>query len=303
MKLRLLSFCFAMGSLAFAEEDLSKSDSKGEGPSQPMSALEICDRLEVLAEGYKLSSDGKTILGKLAETRKERPSRLLATKDQQNYACRFGSRWGSSSEDFEGMIALESEWTVDLQGKIKGRIAQYADVGDKRGEFKNLLKETEFDLTDMSSLSWPSVVNHGVRIVFRFTPSISDSQSAKNLTYLPISGQNIVAYDNLGNLWASNFSFDNKYIAARTFRGTIMLSFYPFKGAKILGTAQDHSIKLSLDSKTILTIKSEVPFLPALAHANVYGIFDPRTKTERVSSQRIFTSDTEEKLLQKVNMK
>ena len=85
--------------------------------------------------------------------------------------------------------------------------------------------------------------------------------------------------------------------AAATYRGTVAISYKPFRGAKLLGEAEGHEMRLSRADGLTVNVHSDTDFVPAAFAAKVYGIYRAAMVAKGPQSTHTFTSSREENIL------
>lgn len=265
-----------------------------------LTVTEIKSRFEVRGEVYFLDSDGKKVLEKGSQSRIWKP-RVFDGKAEIDH------QWSSGSIQ-NGEFALHHIWTVQDDGTIRVKVEEYGKVEDKKksnGEhdvqFSELLKKDERVLENFSPISWVSArPNAKHRVLIRFIPQISDEDQPKKITELPISGTDIMITDNEGSVWTEHNNVSGKYVGFTTHRGSLFLSFYPFRGASEMGYASGNKIELQLGGKRVATLTSQSPFLPNDVRGIVYGYYRADQKTHRLSSTHTRTSNQENRFLDSI---
>ena len=268
---------------------------------QVLSLEQLKSRFEVKGEIFYFDSDGKKLLSEGSEWRSWKP-RIINEQSQ------IESQWSSKSLQ-NGDFAIHHSWTIQDDGSIKVLIEEFSKEeegkkadGERDTKFTDLLKKEEKILTDFSSISWVSIrPNQKRRVVVRFTPYLSKGKELKKMTELPISGSEILITDNQGNLWTEHNTLSGKYVGFTTRKGSIFMSYYPFKGATEIGFAFGNRIELHLEGKKVATLTSQTAFLPDEVRAIVYGIYRPDQKTGRLSSTHTRTSNEEDGFLSSIN--
>ena len=201
-------------------------------------------------------------------------------------------------------VALQHEWQMGPDGKLTAKIQQFASLERNGKEIKygKLVKSKEFMIENFNSLTWVIEQNDSVRVVAKFDPHIWSETEPSDAGALPIASQRMTIYDSKGNLWASRLDTSggkNIYFGVTTHRGSVYLSYLPFRGAKLIGIAEKSRIKLE-DGGTKLFIESNENFLPREMVANVYGYFDFSKKTDSYQSVRSNGSDKEDNFLRHI---
>jgi hypothetical protein len=151
-----------------------------------------------------------------------------------------------------------------------------------------------------SAVTWVSVQEHGnKKVVVRFTPSLEDRQ-VQVLDEVHLVGNDIAIVDNAGNLWADHLSFEGKFCGIKTHRGTLLLSFYPFKNAENFGIASGNRLELALGKNLEVNVISKTPFVLGTSPAKLYGKYLPERKSDRLTSSGITTDNHEDRFLKNI---
>jgi len=269
----------------------------GAAAAEVMSVKSIKDRFEVHGDIFYFDRENGKLVDKGSQTRLWKS--VDGSKDK---LTRVESYWGTGSSQ-QGEIALHHLWTIREDGTIRVLIEEYGDTievkgsdGERDYKMVNLLKKDEVDLKDFAPVHWVSVrPGAKSKVVIRLTPDLSNSEEPKPLDSIPIAATDLLITDNEGSLWADHLNIDGKYVGFTTHRGSIFLSFYPFKGAQVIGFAAGSKIELGLGNKRIVTLTSSTPFVPETVRAMIYGIHRPNQKTARLQSVRSKSSSTEER--------
>lgn len=261
-------------------------------PRPPLTADEIRGRLEVSGEVFILDAAGKTLVG------------VGATKNtwRGNGKAPLESNWGNASNEY-GKIYLHHVWTVNQDGTIKVLIEEYArQEEDEKHTMKDLLKKSEFTLEAFAPVTWKVLNNKEKNVFVRLTPSLREKRDAVEVGELPVAGRNVIISDNKGYLWSDGdgSSFDGLFVGISTHRGTVALSFKPFEGAAQVGEASNDQIVLLFPGDLKVKLRSETSFVPDRMTGKVYGLYMPDKKTHHPHSTHIFTSNTADKLLDRM---
>ncbi|MBY0386349.1 hypothetical protein K2X05_14430, partial [bacterium] len=165
-----------------------------------------------------------------------------------------------------------------------------------------LLKEEKKELKDFSAVTWEAFADSKQKIIIRFTPEIASAIEFTTISALPISLENLVLFDNKGQLWAQGSrTSEGRYIGLRTHMGQIAISFSPFKGAKELGFVQGNQITLNIGDDQSVFLRSTRPILSIDKATKIYGIYDKNKKTKKVSSVYSFNSQEESIFQEQLN--
>jgi hypothetical protein len=261
-----------------------------------LSVDEIRGRLEVKGEIYILDPDGRRLdhMGSSVSTWRGAGRSPLE------------SNWSATSGDFSDVF-LHHAWTVLPDGSISVVIEEYAKKEDdpKTGKFQkfaNLIKKSEFVLENFAPVTWKVLNNDKQYVVVRLTPTLRDTGGSKIVADLPVAGRNVFVMDNRGYLWndGDGSSFDGNFVGLMTHRGTIIISYKPFKGAKVVGEAWGKEIVLKFTDDLKVKLRSDTAFLPDRVGSDVYGLYLPDQKTDHPHSTHISTSSNEDSILKMI---
>jgi len=260
---------------------------------KPLTPEEIQSRLEIKGEIYVLDTSGKHL---------QYANCCVSTWRSSSDKAPIDSHWGSSSNRF-GSVYLHHRWTVEPDGSIKVLVEEYGkEVNDRATgnahEFKNLLARKTLTLVDFAPITWDVQNNHKQHVVVRLTPSLRVQDPLVDASAMPIAGRDITVIDSQGYAWVNGFGrLDGTYVALATFRGTIAMSFKPFKGAAPVGTASGNLVTLAFPGDLRLTVRSATDFLPAWRRAKVYALYLPDRRTSSIHSTNGSDSSDEQHFL------
>ncbi|HEY8271627.1 MAG TPA: hypothetical protein VIG33_12120 [Pseudobdellovibrionaceae bacterium] len=244
---------------------------------------DVRERLEIHSDIYQV--DGKKVVGGPERTNYWR-------MDPEK-----GETEGNWSSIFNGdLIAIRHNWKVNADGTIKVTIEEFAN-SSKEGEFSHLIEKKEFTLENLEPIVWKVKNVKDKSFIVRYIPSLREISKPIALESLPVVGTGLTVSDNAGFLWVADTKeyLDGKFVGLTTHRGTIALSYVPFKGAKEMGVAEGNQINLKVDKKFQINFKSETAFLPAGVIAKVYAVYLPEKKSKGVNSVHSFSSSSEER--------
>jgi hypothetical protein len=256
---------------------------------------ELIRSLEVSGEIYLLDSSGHRLLDRSHERRKWTSNNSKGTIE---------SNWYFTS-DRHKPVAIHHIWKIDNDGTIHVSVEQYEKM-DRGGTdsdkviYHNLVKKQDFVITDFSPIVWPIVNDDNTRVVVRLTPSLHDEERTQKLVDVPLGAKDAIVRDDQGIVWTDHVNFTGRYVGLTTHRGTIYFSFSPFKGAKEMGWAKGNEISLRLNDKLNSSITSITPFVPEGVKAKVFAIFKPDSKTAKLSSTYITSTDEEARFISRM---
>ncbi|MES3039213.1 MAG: hypothetical protein V4736_15000 [Bdellovibrionota bacterium] len=258
--------------------------------ADPLTAEEITQRLQVNADIYVMDATGTKVIGGPERTNFWRPNpdtRMF----ESNWSSDLRGTW-SSTTPTGGLIAFKHKWTINDDGSIKVSIEQYAEEDNKT--FKNLIDKKEFILTSFEPITWKITNIKTHNFVVRFVPTLREVYKPLSFEGLPIASKNISITDTNGYLWANELEFNGKYAGVTTHRGTLVLSYSPFDGAKEIGVSEGKTITVNIDKKYKITLRGDNDFLPAGVVAKVFAIYVPGKKSKGFNAVHSFeTSKTD----------
>ncbi len=232
---------------------------------------------------------------------------ILYSVGQEMRQWQFGSQdeltshWYFSYNDMDP-IALKQVWTIDSEGRLKVEIKQYDNKSAQVNTAGKVVftgkpfKEETFTLKNFQPINWIAHTNKKYRAVVRISPELAHDKEPVEIGRLPISAKNMIAADNKGFVWAPEVSFSGKYITLNTSRGTIHISYLPFKGSQEIGFAEDNKMRLNVGDKHYLRLINNAPFLPSGIQAKVFGKVNLEAKTTS-GSTHIQSGDKEKEFL------
>lgn len=293
MKISILLFVAMISSAAIAARDQSNDFSYSNSKLDKLSPEKLRYKFEIVGEVLVFDKSGTQLISQVPERR----------------SWNFGSNqpitgnWNYKAKDLPE-VAIYHEWDVNKEGQLTAKIIQYDKMSRESGEVKNekLLNEKTVTIENFDSINWIVEQTDQRRVVAKFSPRLWSSAESQNLGAVAINGRDITIYDNKGDLWASdidNTDGDNVYFGVTTHRGSVFLSYLPFKGSKEIGTANSKGIKLQ-DGNLKLKIKNIDPFLPSGVTAKVYGYTDLSRRTDKPFSVRSYGSNKEENFLKHI---
>lgn len=238
-----------------------------------LSLDEIKARFEVKVELYVFDGSGKKIIHKYNEALLLRPRVVNGKAQIEHY-------WGGVNPE-KINLKFKQIWTVQDDGTIAVTLEEFSkevDFTNKKGEadtrMVGSIKKENHILENMGQINFVSAKStKNERVVVRLTPNLNDEWLPKKLTELPVSGADMHITDNEGNLWLEHSHLRGKFVGWTSRKGSIYLSFYPFKGATEIGVAAGNKIEVKLGGKRVATITSKSDFVPNDVRTIVYGIY------------------------------
>ena len=268
------------------------------GPARAASGLsrsDLIERIRIRADVLVMSDDGKHINEVGDETR------LLSGFSPEG---KFKRDWSSNSSNY-GSFKLRHEWTVDEKGTVHVKFEEFSEeeIDSKTGlskDFKNPIGKEEHDVVDFAAILYPVKAIKGKRVVLRFIPEISPDFRAEKIGKFKLMGHGVSIYDAEGMLWASDLEMGAEYSAISTHRGTLVLSYAPFKGSEPAGVASGKRITIRMKDYPRVTLQSESDFVPEGMNARVFVKYMKERRTEALNSVRQHESSSEERMLDRL---
>ncbi len=252
---------------------------------------ELRERFGVSGFVYVLTPDGKKLLSQGHEIRE----------------WSFGSKgdlvsnWSFSSDTIE-KFALKHHWKIEANGEISVHIQQYDEIipvkGEKEPKYGKLIREEKLVVQNFSSIVWEVSMNNKQKVVIKLDPHIKENESLTQIGKLPIAGKDIVAIDNKNQVWLQSATFSAEYVAITTAKGTMYLSYLPFKGSSEIGSAKGNRLQIKVSDAHTLSLVNTTTFLPEGLKAKVYGKIDLNKKSSSPNSVHISASDQEKEFLE-----
>lgn len=251
-----------------------------------LSVQDLRERLEMTADIYQV--DGKKVVSGPERT---------SIKRINPETGEIKGDWGSGFNF--GNINIRYNYKVQADGTIKASIEEFAKDSED-GVFSEPLEKKELVLENFEPIVWKVKNIKDKNFIVRFILSVRDLSTPVAIENIPVAGTKITVSDTAGYLWSRETNLDGKYIGVTTHRGTIGISYVPFKGAKEMGTAEGNEINLTVDKNFKIQIKSESAFLPVGMTAKVYAIYLPETKSKGVNSTHSYSSSHEDRFLSRI---
>jgi len=294
MKITLLTLItlFCLSSLAKGSKNQYRDFSKHTSDEKIMKLTrsEIMDRLAIKGIVYVTSADGTQLLHDVKETRTW----------SLNGKKSFESTWVSESDHF-GIIALKQKWFFNNKNQLTAKIDKHRGVSSSKltepPKIGKKVSTQEFLISNFLPITIDIAKNGSKKTVVQFTPALKPKDEKSDLIgSFPVRAQDMVAFDSKGKIWAESVTFSGKFVSLKTHQGTVHMSYFPFKGSKLIGVAENGKIKVNLNKKHRLYLVSSLPFLPTGMRSNVYGVTNLNLKTEKLRSVSISSTDKENEL-------
>ncbi len=264
------------------------------GEQKVLTVEEMRSRFEVVGELFIFDKSGKVLLRHSGEQRVWQ----MVDKDGK-----LKSNWGNGS-NHHADFNLSHEWWFEKDGALKVKLVQYEKVEESKngeaGDMKNPLGEKTVDVDKFTPIVWQSLAEKEKVVVARLTPRLRPVEGYMEPKDLWVVAQGLTVFDNEGALWLSDLDVQGKFISVGTHKGTLAISYHPFKGSKVMGVAEGQGIKLGLGGGKNVTMLSRSALLPAGMRVKVYGVYKPDQKTSSVKSTKSSATTDEERFLEKL---
>lgn len=278
--------------MSFAEK--GKTGTTGITSSEVSGELtpqEFAGRFQVSGDLFVTSSDGKRLLYRISESRTGKP-----LEDNVD----IYSNWGHTHKVGDKTIGIFIRYGfhIEKDASVKVHIQQFESMTPDRlnGDVKygKLIREEHTQLTDFAPINWVAYQDSKMRIIARITPLLLDRGNSFGPDNMPIALDHAVLMDGTGKVWGDDLSEGGgKFVALATYKGTLALSYYPFKGATEIGIAKGSEMRLN-KVKPNLTLRNTTPFLTANGEMKVYGMVLLERKTAHLHSINMSVTDKED---------
>jgi hypothetical protein len=261
----------------------------------PLSRADLIARLRIRADVLVMSDDGKRIL-ELGEE-----SHLFSGFTPEG---KFQRDWTSESDRY-GSFKIRHTWTIDSSGAVHVKLEEFSEmeVDSSTGQeksLKNPIGTEEHDLVDFGTVTYAVKANPGKKVMLRFVPEIGEDSRPETIGKFRINGNGVSIYDSEGVLWASDLDMNAAYLSVSTHRGTLILSYSPFKGSEPVGVANGKKITIRMKEYPRVTLQSETDFVPLGTNAQVFVKYLKGTRTAALNSVREHESSDEQRLLERM---
>ena len=270
-------------SATFAQSnDFGETDRKSN-----ITPKELRERLQIDGDIVVSSPDGTKLLSQGGEMRTWK----FGEKGEK-----IESNWNFKHRDGDVKVALRHEWTVGDDGIIRVHLQQFDSMERGDRKFKDViygkkLRDEVITIKDFGPVLWEVSKNDKQRVVARFNLSLQNYQEAKNPSEIPIVIEDGILTDNKSRLWTESIQGSSgKFIAITTHLGKLGLSYYPFPGASVIGTAEGNELKVRFGDLA-LKLRSAKPFTVGYERLKVYGRVDLNKKTDHPGSLRVSSGD------------
>jgi len=202
-------------------------------------------------------------------------------------------------------VSLSHAWQMSPDGVLQVNMKQYDKIDkapNSAPKFGKVLKEKNITIENFDPVTWVIGEDDKHRVVAKFDINLWKKLEPKDIGPFPIVSHRLTIYDNKGNLWVAGLDkldAESVFASIETHKGTIHFSFVPFKGAKLIGTAEKDRIKIE-EGDTKITLESSDNFLPRGMNAKVYAIVDLRKKSNGRNRVKTSGASSEKDFLQAI---
>ncbi len=299
MKNPSISFTALSFSAALLSTQAMSQTQEPQHGNSDLTPAEICDRLSVRAETFRLSADGHRLLQAYAEGRiMEMPTRrdtlahtpaAVNSGNEDGYLCEMRSGW-SSNWGNGVTLYLQNSFGVDAQGRVHALIKRFAERVGAQGEPAEPVDELSTVFEDFAPLQMARELEDGSRLVVHLSPFLREPAQDLNLGSLPLVAQDAVIYSDNGELFARHVDFSGAFVGVKTRGGTYLMSHQPFPGAEESGRIRGRALILPQEDGTSVTVLSQEDFLPGGVAARLYVRSLPQVRSSGLNSVGAKTS-------------
>lgn len=239
-------------------------------------------RFRVKGDIFIVDSTGKKLLSPTTDTREWQ----LGSKGDQ-----IENTWSVAAKGFNE-IAVKHVWKLNKDNSIDVTIQQFDRADRNEGDLKKytygkLIREEHFTIDNFAPISWIAESGKNHRVILRFSPEVLAVGDTESMDRIRIGGdrRSFIVTDNQGYLWSDNVRFGGILAGLTSHRGSFIISFYPFSGAKALGAAMGKTIELNLTEDLSVKISSDTDVVPGEMRVKVYGKYLPNIKTPAPNSR------------------
>ncbi len=261
--------------------------------AESLTAKDIRERLEVRADIYTLDETGTKIVEGPKRTNYWVPNKETGLIRGQ-WSSQFGEKKG------EEQLLMGFEFKTNDDGTMVAKLTEYskleADDGTKKTELSNPIQEKEISIKNFEPITMVAKGIKNKTVVVRYIPSLREIKHPMSVDNLPVAGRGIRISDNKGYLWAEDVDLNGKYIGVTTHRGTLAVSYVPFKGAREMGSVEGNVMSLNVSKDFQIKLTSESSFLPSGVSAKVYAVYNPNKVTHSFNSLGSFDSSKEARI-------
>lgn len=295
MKITMGLSALLLSTVTWAANNSSNDFGRSDTEINAITTEELSYRFHISGEIFVVSQDGERLINMANEKRE--------WEFGGQFEKPLESNWSFQQKGLP-TVALKQKWMMSTDGKLTVEITQYENM--ERGQesevkYGKVVKEQKISIKNYAPVDW-IIPGNSQNIVVRLTPGVWPKSDPVDIGALPLSGKNLAIYDGSGNVWADQI--DGKHPAvffgATTHKGSVFLSFIPFKGAKLIGEAKGGRIKIK-SGKDKIYVQSETPLVPDNVRANVYGIINKDLTTVRLNSVLTYSSDKEPEFVKRIS--
>ncbi|MGE3261683.1 MAG: hypothetical protein AB7K68_07900 [Bacteriovoracia bacterium] len=262
--------------------------------SANLTPAEIRERLEVRADVYQMDASGKRVVAGPLRTNYWRfsPEETVLEGD-----------WSSNFNN--AVLALRHRIEVTNTGTIKFSLEEFEKIyekvpGAKGPTLKESLGKKEMELDGLEAIVWKVKNPKSPGMVVRYFLNLKETSEPISMNELPVAATGVSIADTDGYLWADEVDMHGKYTGITTHRGTLLLSYVPFAGAKEMGIVEKNEMRLTVSKKFKITLRAKTDFLPATLSAKVYALYRADKRTKAPNSVSSFDSNKEENILEQL---
>ncbi len=255
--------------------------------AKTLTAQDLRERFEVRADVYILDESGQ---------------KVISGPERTNY-WRMNPEKGKMDADWSskftyGNAHINFKCEIEDDSSVKVSVTEFDRENDESNKAAPpvVLENKTLILKNFEPVVWKILNIKDKNMIVRFVPVLREVATPISLDSLPVAGTGISVSDNMGYLWAEGLDFNGKYVGMVTHRGTLILSYVPFDGAKEMGFVEGNQLTLNVNKKFQVNLKSATSFLPAGVTAKVYAYYNPDKKSSGFNSIHSYDTNKESRI-------
>jgi hypothetical protein len=255
--------------------------------AKTLTAQDLRERFEIRADVYILDESGQ---------------KLMSGPERTNY-WRMNPEKGKIDADWSskftyGNAHINFKCQIEDDSNIKISVTEFDRENDESNKTTPpvVLENKSFTLKNFEPVVWKIHNIKDKNMIVRFVPALREVATPVSVDSLPVAGTGISVSDNMGYLWAEGLDFNGKYVGMVTHRGTLILSYVPFDGAKEMGFVEGNQLTLNVNKKFQVNLKSATSFLPAGVIAKVFAYYNPDKKSNGFNSIHSYDTNKESRI-------
>ena len=189
---------------------------------------------------------------------------------------------------------IEASWSLRLAYRLSAadesksnqvKVMAYLQLfTNKKNHPEALLKNEKMEINDFSPITFEVDSQRNQRLWVRLIPSLKPQPFTRDIGNLPLMLNDILLFDSNGDIWTHGGSVSSDNVVIKTSRGSVAISFRPFKHANEIGVARGHEIIINANNKNfkipILHLRSSTAIAPEIDFVKIYGLVETKQKIQ-----------------------